>query len=135
MAIRTFFRNHLCSELVQVARQSGKRTAEVVEGNLEEIGEWSALVLTQQSLPIGAKVRIKAKDHELKGVVRARTFDGDLGFFLDIGLDTESRWTEKWFQPQHLFALCPSMKYFTEKTPKVPEELIPAQFARSAAMV
>jgi hypothetical protein len=128
---RTFFRQHLCSELVSVARLSGRGSKQVLDGNLEEIGEWSALILTQDALPRGAKVRIKGKAHELKGFVRSCTFDRVLGFFIDIGLDAESRWSEKWFLPEHLFALCPSMRYFTESVPKVPEKFLLAKPAHS----
>jgi hypothetical protein len=85
-----------------------------VEGNLEEVGEWSALILTQNALSPGTKVRIWGKTHKIKGYVRSCKYDRMLGFFVDIGLDPGSRWSEKWFRPEHLFALCPSMRYFTE---------------------
>jgi len=131
MQVHTFFRNHLCSELVSVARLSEGRPVQVLDGNLEEIGEWSALVLTQNALSPGTKVQVKGKGHELKGFVKSCTFDRVLGFFVEIGLEEESRWTEKWFVPEHLFALCPSMRCFTEKVPKVPEEFLLAKHAHS----
>src|ERR1700722_12018554 len=111
---RKFDRNHLCSELVSLSRLSGSHPKQELNGNLEEIGEWSALVLTDDAVPTGTKVRVKGKAHELKGVVRTCKFDRLLGFFVDIGLDGESRWSEKWFAPEHLFTLCPSMRCFTE---------------------
>lgn len=126
MLLRSFVRHHLCSELVSVDRVSRKRTGTPIEGNLEEIGEWSALVLTQKSIPTGTKIRVRGKSHELKGSVRSCTFDGLLGFFLDIELDDESRWSEKWFTPEHLLSLCPSLRCFTEKTAQVPEKFVPA---------
>lgn len=127
MQARTFYRKHLCSEQVSVARVSAGRSAQALEGNLEEIGEWSALILTQDAVPPGTKVRVKGKAHELKGFVRSCTFDRLLGFFIDIGLDAESRWSEKWFVPEHLFTLCPSMRYFTEKSSKVPQKFLLAK--------
>lgn len=131
MQARTFFRNHLCSELVSVVRLSGNRSVQALKGNLEEIGEWSALILTQDPLSPGTKVRVRSKVHNLKGFVRSCTFDRLLGFFVDIGFNSESRWSEKWFVPQHLFALCPSMRYFTETTPKVPEKFLLAKVAHT----
>ena len=130
MQARTFFRNHLCSELVSVARLSGSRSVQLLDGNLEEIGEWSALILIRKFLPPGTKVRVKGKVHELKGFVRSCTYDRVLGFFVDIGLDTESRWSEKWFVPQHLLSLCPSMRCFTESAPRVPEKFLLAKTAQ-----
>jgi hypothetical protein len=85
-----------------------------MDGNLEEIGEWSALILVQDPVPVGTRVRVKGKVHELKGFVSSCTCDGLLGFFVDVELDAESRWSEDLFVPQHLIALCPSMRYFTE---------------------
>ena len=112
-----------------MARLSGSRSVQLLDGNLEEIGEWSALILIRKFLPPGTKVRVKGKVHELKGFVRSCTYDRVLGFFVDIGLDTESRWSEKWFVPQHLLSLCPSMRCFTEAGPKVPEKLVLAKAA------
>jgi hypothetical protein len=119
-----FFRQHLCSEQVSVTPISGRRSAQALNGNLEEIGEWSALILIQNAVPPGTKVRVKGKVHELKGFVRSCTFNRLLGFFIDIRLDAESRWSEKWFVPEHLFALCPCMRYFTEPAPKVTEKFL-----------
>ena len=131
MQARNLFRHHLCSELVSVARLSGRRLLDAVDGNLEEIGEWSALILLQDAVPIGTRVRVKGKVHELKGIVRKCTFDQLLGFFIDIRLDVESRWSEKWFVPEHLFALCPTMRYFTEAAPKVPEKFRASRIAHA----
>jgi hypothetical protein len=127
MQNRTFFRQHLCSELVSVARLSRRGAKQALEGNLEEIGEWSALILAQDALPVGANVRVRGKTHELKGFVRSCTFDRMLGFFIDIGLEAESRWSEKWFVPQHLFRLCPSLRGITEKTSNATEEFLLAK--------
>lgn len=127
MQIRSFFRRRLCSELVSVARLSGCCSVKASTGNLEEIGEWSALILTEAAVPPGAKVHVKGEAHELKGCVRSCTFDRLLGFFVEIVLDAESRWSEKWFVPEHLFALCPSMRYFTYPVAKVPQKFLPVR--------
>jgi hypothetical protein len=131
MEVRTFFRKHLCSELVSVVRLSGGRPAQVLDGNLEEIDERSALILLQDAVPIGTRLRVKGKAQEMNGRVKSCTFDRALGFFIEVGLDAESRWSEKWFVPEHLFSLCPSMRYFTESVPKVPEKFLLARSAHS----
>jgi hypothetical protein len=116
-------RQHLCSELVSVVRLAGRRCLKALDGNLEEIGEWSALILMQDAVPTGTKVRVMSKGHELRGSVKSCTIDRLLGFFIEVELELESRWSEKWFVPQHLFALCPTLRYFTKPTRKVPEEI------------
>ena len=100
------FRFHLCSELVSVTRLSSRRLLQAVDGNLEEIGEERALILMQDAVPAGTRVRVKVKAHELKGFVSSCTFDQLLGFFIEIKLDAESRWSESLFLPQHQLALC-----------------------------
>ena len=124
MQARTFLRKHLCSELVSVARLSGGRPMQVLDGNLEEIGDSSALILLLDAVPIGTKVRVMGKAKELMGRVKSCTFDRVLGYFIEVGLDAQSRWSEKWFVPEHLFTLCPSMRYFTEPGAKVPEKFL-----------
>jgi hypothetical protein len=124
MQARTIIRQHLCSELVSVARISAGRPVETLDGNLEEIGESSALILLQDAVSIGTRVRVKGNAQVLNGRVRSCTFDAVLGYFIEVRLDAESRWSEKWFVPEHLFALCPSMRYFTETASKVPEKYL-----------
>src|SRR2546423_1569631 len=125
-------RNHLCSELVSVVPLSGRSRRRVLDGNLEEIGERSALILVQNPLHNGERVRVTAKGHELIGRVKSCTIDRLLGFFVDIELDQDSLWSEKWFVPQHLFKLCPSLRYFTQPAPQEPEEIFPHRANKSA---
>ena len=131
MKARERSRLHLCSELVSVTHLT-RRQPQAVDGNLEEIDEERALILMQDAVPTGTRVRVKGKAHELKGFVTSCTFDQLLGFFIEIELDAESRWSESLFLPQHLFALCPSMRYFTEPAAKVPEKHFLARNATSA---
>lgn len=74
-------------------------------GNLEEIGEWFAEVLTECAFPRDAVVRIVSKAHQLEGVVEKCTREQPLGFFVKIRLKPQSRWSERWFTPQHLLQL------------------------------
>jgi hypothetical protein len=47
-----------------------------------------------------AEVRVTGKSFEMKGRVRSCTFDLLPGFFIDVELYTESRWSAKRFVPQ-----------------------------------
>lgn len=104
MAVLTPLHTHMCSELVSV-EALGQGPAAVVPGNLEEIGEWNALVLTEAPLPRGAKVRVTCGSYQLKGIVESCRRDDVLGYFVELRLSPESRWSEDWFAPQHLLAL------------------------------
>ncbi len=95
---------NLCSELVFITRtdRPGRRA---LLGNLEEIGERFAEILTDCSFPRAAVVRIVTKEHKLEGFVEDCRRDGQLGFFVKVRLSPESRWSEPWFTPKHLLQL------------------------------
>ena len=94
-------------------------------GNLEEIGESSALVLTENSIPAGTKVRIDCKSRELKGIAESCKVNEWLGFFVEIRLDPDSRWSPKWFAPEHLLTLVDSqLRRSTEPATKEPEKIL-----------
>jgi hypothetical protein len=90
------------SELVSVICRLDNGWCLAVSGNLEEIGELSALVLTETRIRLGTKVAIGCKAQELKGVVESCTLAEPLGFFVEIRFDSECHWTQRWFAPQHL---------------------------------
>jgi hypothetical protein len=74
-------------------------------GNLEEIGEWFAEILTDCSFPRAAAVRIVSKTHQLEGVVADCKRHQSLGFCVKVKLAPASRWSDRWFTPQHLLQL------------------------------
>ena len=116
---------HLCSELVSVVRPSKIGQPRTITGNLEEIGERSAVVLLETALSIGVRVRVKTKGGTLRGVVRAWAGEPLLGFFVEIALSRESRWSEKWFAPEHLLKV-PSarLRSSPEAAPQVTEKIL-----------
>lgn len=100
---------HLCSELVSVICSDQTGWWHAVPGNLEEIAETSALVLTDAHIPRGKKVRIRCETNQLKGVVKSCAREL-LGFLVEVRLDPDSRWSEQWFTPQHLLSLTSKMR-------------------------
>jgi hypothetical protein len=95
---------NLCSELVFVTR-ADRRGRHAVPGNLEEIGEWFAEVLTECSFPVHSPIRIVSKSHQMEGVVENCKRHQPLGFFVKVKLSPQSRWSDRWFTPQHLLQL------------------------------
>ena len=92
-----------CSELVNLTFSNGRGQS----ANLEEIGEDSALALTEQPVPRGVKLNINCGTHTLKGRAGACRFDKVLGYFVEIRLDPASRWSPQWFAPEHLLVFAP----------------------------
>jgi hypothetical protein len=74
-------------------------------GNLEEIGEWFAEVLTESAFPCNANVRIQSGTHQLEGRVKSCKFQESLGFLVKVKLHPQSRWSDRWFTPKHLLQL------------------------------
>ena len=75
---------------------------ESVSGNLEEIGERSALVLSECPVPVASRVHIACRTHVLRGITKTCEFDRLLGYFIEIELAPASHWSRQWFSPRHL---------------------------------
>jgi hypothetical protein len=90
---------------VSVVRVNRCGGSESIPGNLEEIGESSALVLTEAPLPAQSRVHIACRTHVLRGVSKSCTFDPLLGYYVEIELAPASRWSRAWFSPRHLLTL------------------------------
>jgi len=102
MAKQVYLERNWCSDLVSVVRVNRSGTSESIPGNLEEIGERSAVVLTECPVPIASRVHIACKTHVLRGMTKTCEFDRLLGYFIEIELAPASRWSRRWFSPRHL---------------------------------
>jgi hypothetical protein len=118
---------NLCSQLVSVFQTEEREPQPAICGNLEEIGESTALVLTENPIHPGTKVRIDCNMRELRGVTESCEANEWLGFFVEIRLDADSRWSPQWFTPEHLLTLA-LLGCSTDKVPQVPEKTLPARF-------
>jgi hypothetical protein len=102
MAKQVSLERNWCSELVAIVNVTRRGVARSVMGNLEEIGERTALVLTEYPLAVGSRVHIACRSHILKGATISCKFHEALGYFLEVELAPASRWSRRWFSPQHL---------------------------------
>ena len=102
MAKQLSVERNWCSELVAIVNVTRKGVAESVPGNLEEIGERSALVLAESPLPLGSRVHIACRRHILRGVITRCELHQQLGYFVEVEFAPASRWSQHWFSPQHL---------------------------------
>ena len=121
---------YLCSELVSIARK-GASHSPTVHGNLEAIGERSALVFTEVPFRRGVEISIQAGSRTLRGRVEHCRNDQPLGCFIDVRLNPESRWSQQWFTPQHLLSVSAGnrteepAKVLTLESPSVTENFLP----------
>jgi hypothetical protein len=105
MAKQPPFQRYLCSELVSVVRVHKNGGSQFAAANLEEIGERTAVVLSDLPISIGSSVHIACRGHILKGVAKASESHPALGYFTKIELARTSRWSPKWFKPRHLVSM------------------------------
>jgi uncharacterized protein YabN with tetrapyrrole methylase and pyrophosphatase domain len=105
MTNETLTYDYWCSQLVTLSRESDVFYGGAVSGNLEEIGETTALVLAEEPIQTGIKVKISSESGHLQGVVDSCTYDQVLGYFVRMQLAQESRWSKDVFAPEHLLAV------------------------------
>jgi len=97
MAKQVSLERNWCSELVTLVNVNRRGISESIPGNLEEIGECSALALTECPLPLGSRVHIACREHVLRGTTTTCTYHRELGYFIEIELAPASRWSRGWF--------------------------------------
>jgi len=102
MAKQVSLERNWCSELVSLVRVNRTGASESIAGNLEEIAERSALVLTESPVPVQSRVHIACRTHVLRGISKSCEYDPALGYFVEIELAPASRWSRAWFSPRHL---------------------------------
>jgi hypothetical protein len=96
---------NFCSQLVSVIPSEERVPQAAISGNLEEIAESTALVLAENFIRPGTKVSIDCNLRQLRGVAESCVLNEWLGFFVEIRLDADSRWSRRWFTPQHLLTV------------------------------
>ncbi len=105
MAKQPTLERNWCSELVSLVRVNRTGASESIAGNLEEIAERSAIVMTESPVPVQSRVHIACRTHVLRGVTKSCNYDPPLGYFIEIELAPASRWSPAWFTPRHLLTL------------------------------
>ena len=106
----------LCAELVEVCwTYAGVQQRKVA--NLEDISLCGICLQIERSIAPATAVVVRYGDGELTGIVRYCTYR-DMGFFLGIELDQNSRWSTQHYRPEHLLD---------------PEELIKSTLLRQGA--
>jgi hypothetical protein len=97
--------HYLCSELVTVTYEDHFDGIHEAVANIEEISSTEVTLLLEENLEPGLPVSFQARDHYLHGVVESSDFDYDLGWFVQIELDSTSPWSALMFVPEHFLAL------------------------------
>ena len=94
----------LCADMVDVywKDQAGKKHH--VTALLEDISPSGACLQLEGALPLGVQIHWKSPKHEFTGRVQYCVYR-EIGYFIGIEFDSQSRWSKKTYRPQHLLDL------------------------------
>jgi hypothetical protein len=94
----------LCADMVKVSWKDpmGKRRQTV--GLLEDISASGACLQLENALPLGAEIRWTCPKQEFSGHIRYCVYR-EIGYFVGVEFEENSRWSRKAYQPQHLLDL------------------------------
>lgn len=94
----------LCADMVNVSWKDpmGKRRRTV--GLLEDISASGACLQLETALPLGTEIRWMCPRQEFSGHVRYCVYR-EIGYFVGVEFEENSRWSRKAYKPQHLLDL------------------------------
>ena len=99
------YTQYLCSQLVTIEYLDALGQNQSLTGNLEEISPGRLLVLSESNIPLGSSVVVQCQGHRLSGRIQKADRHDQLGWFWDVKLKENSRWSQELFLPEHLFTL------------------------------
>lgn len=81
---------------------SGKKRR--ATGLLEDISPSGACLQLEIAVPLGVDIRWESPKREFTGRVQYCVYR-EIGYFIGVEFDSESRWSKKAYHPQHLLDL------------------------------
>jgi hypothetical protein len=96
--------HYLCSDLVTVQFTDPAGRRKRITANLEEIAPQRLSLLVDSRIPAGSSATIEAPGLILRGRARKCERSEDLGWFIEVRLAPDSRWSRARFTPAHLLA-------------------------------
>jgi len=94
----------LCAEIVKIRWIDKSGRGHKSTAILEDISASGACIQLDAPLPVSTSVRIKHPKGELNGNVRYCVYR-DIGYFVGLQFEPDSKWSRRDFQPQHLLDL------------------------------
>jgi hypothetical protein len=91
----------LCADMVELCWKDKSGRSKKSVANLEDIALSGACLQLDVPIPLQTAVRITHAKGELAGRVKYCVFR-EIGYFLGIEFDEDSRWSQKHFRPQHM---------------------------------
>ncbi len=94
----------LCADMVEVQwKEYGGRKRRAV-GLLEDISASGACLQLENAVPLGVEIRWTCPKQEFAGHVQYCVYR-EIGYFVGVEFDANSKWSKKTYRPQHLLDL------------------------------
>ena len=91
----------LCADLVDFHWKDSNGRKRRSVANLEDISVSGACLQVDRPIPLGTSVYVSYPNGELNGVVKYCIFR-EIGYFLGVEFDSDSRWSQTDFRPRHM---------------------------------
>ena len=94
----------LCADMVEVTWKdfTGKKRRAV--GLLEDISASGACLQLESAVPLGVEIHWESPKQVFTGQVLYCVYQ-EIGYFVGVQFDPDSKWTKKAYRPQHLLDL------------------------------
>ena len=111
----------LCADLVDIRWKDKSGRGRKATAVLEDISASGACVQIEGPIPQNTLVKICLPKGELQGSVRYCVYR-DIGYFVGLQFEADSKWSRKQFQPQHMLdmprLLARGLKSMARRLPK-----------------
>ena len=94
----------LCADVVEACWTDEHGMAQRSTALLEDISASGACLQFECAIPLGAKLTWAGSTHEFVGDVRYCVYR-EIGYFVGVQFDAQSKWSSKVYKPQHLLDL------------------------------
>jgi hypothetical protein len=94
----------LCADMVAVSWMDKAGRKRAATALLEDISACGACLQFESSVPLGVMLHWSCPNQEFAGEVRYCVYR-EIGYFVGVEFDPQSRWSKKGYKPQHLLDL------------------------------
>jgi len=94
----------LCADIVEVSWKERSGRERRTTGVLEDISASGACLQLETAVPVGVQIEWRSPKRQFRGLVRYCAYR-EIGYFIGVELNSESKWSKKAYRPQHLLDL------------------------------
>ena len=94
----------LCADVVETCWTDRDGETQRASALLEDISPSGACLQLEMAVPLGVSLRWGAPRQEFIGEVRYCVYR-EIGYFVGVEFDAQSKWSKKSYKPQHLLDL------------------------------